>query len=551
MKKRKQTTHTSIKNLHKLQKEWTEELQKRTAQLLGETPPNLARYEAQFLKNFKRESETVRNSNKKSLFQSITESNLILMGDFHSDPQSQRLLLRILRSLEPKRLQKTAVALEMFTTSHEPLLKRFNAGKMSPETLLKKTEYKENWGFSDRNVLPLLNFIRENKVTITGINRPKDHLPKNAFLKIHQKNEDLGARDEWAGARLLEMLSQDEASKKLKGKKPRTFERVIALIGELHLSDDHLPNAIRNLNRTGWVSELKMLRLFQNQDDLYWRVIKKTNPSHQSIFKLKSGDYCIFSSTPWNKARSYYHWLIGDPEQEYGIEFDELSHSQMQPLSKLFSLPLVKWDQFEWDELDGSDPLFWSGDWIYKDGLFYITNPSENISIEVGAVYTLLQLKNFKKKELTISDKIIIRAFGQFCSLLLNPKRKFEYYLDHVKRIKEIQSGKSKIKFPHEKWSRELYLEWRKKNSLPSAITAVFKKVPKPLREAVLETFCRYAGNEMAQILMNLFYEKKFELSDLLNLFETESKNKILSKHAKIRTLRKKGEIIKSKEDFL
>jgi hypothetical protein len=545
MKKKPSANGRSVAALHRLQKHWTRTLREQTEKLLGPMPKNLANYESRFLRSFKTSSRRFKASHKEILFQSLLDSNVTLIGDFHSDPQSQRLFLRLLRSMPKAELEKTAVAFEMFSTSQDRLLSRFQRGTLSPDALLKKTGYAEHWGFSTRNVLPLLEFIQEKHVSVFGVNRPKHHLPREAILKSHRKNEDLGARDEWAAARILELLSTG-------GHTGKKFDRVIVLIGELHLADAHLPAAIERLNETSWVKRLKVLRIFQNQDSLYWRAIENTNPTEQSIFQLSSKDFCIFSSTPWNKARSYYHWLLGDPEQENELEFGELARSQMRPLVKLFSLPEIEWDHFEWEQMDVDRALFWSGDWMWKEGAFYISNPSENIAIEVGAVYTLLQMRRFRGSQLTIADKIVLRAFGQFCSILLNPKRKIEFPSDHVKRSKALEKHAAHIRYPHEKWSRRLYLSWHEKESMPFSLSKQFQAIPKNLREASVETFCRYAAAEMAQTLIQLFYDKKFHLQDLLKLFEMgmiDHGNKVIQTHFKGNSRKRIAK--RTKEDLL
>ena len=493
-------------------------------------PANLARYETRFLRSFAAESRTFDTATKEALFRSVLDANVVLIGDFHSDPQSQRLFLRILRSLPKEALARTAVAFEMFSTSQDRLLARFNARRLTSAGLLKKSGYAEDWGFSAQNVIPLLDFLQANHVRTFGVNRPKDNLPREALLQVHRKNADLGARDEWAAARILELLSAGQTASPSKA----PFDRVIVLIGELHLAPPHLPAAIERLNRTGWVKDLRCLRIFQNQDSLYWRAIERTNPMEQSIFQLKSKDYCVFSSTPWNKARSYYHWLLGDPEQENELEFGELARSQMRPLQKLFNLPPVEWDHFEWDEMEVDHPLFWSGDWMWRSGVFHISNPSENIAIEVGAVHTLLELRKFRASTLTIADKIVLRAFGQFCAYLLNPKRKLEFPFDHVKRARALEENSAKVKYPHEKWSRKLYLSWRDQESMPLALAETLGSVPKRFREASVETFCRYAGTEMAQALVQIFYDREFSLRELVRLFELgriDQGNRMFARH--------------------
>jgi hypothetical protein len=121
----------------------------------------------------------------------------------------------------------------------------------------------------------------------------------------------LQERDEAAAARIAALLAEFPAS------------RVFALYGELHLAKSHLPARI-----SGRIGKRKnILVIHQNEPTLYWASPKNSLGLRPEVVRLRKNEFCILSSVPWVKLKSYLDWLEGGgEEEEWRSEADAASY---------------------------------------------------------------------------------------------------------------------------------------------------------------------------------------------------------------------------------
>ncbi len=212
--------------------------------------------------------------------------DFLIWGDFHTLKQSQRGLLRLLRSLvERSRPTPIVLAVEMFKAKDQKVLDAFIRGEIDDETFLERTNYAKDWGFPWPNFKMILDYSIQNSIPVIAINSDG------------AGRDSLTARDSFAANLLLDA----------KNKYPSHL--VVCLIGEYHLADQHLPRAIqREQARRGSFQHGNILRIVANVDRYYFKLQLDTSLKSTEYLRLKKDFYCIINSPPWMKWQSYAIW---------------------------------------------------------------------------------------------------------------------------------------------------------------------------------------------------------------------------------------------------
>lgn len=225
-----------------------------------------------------------RETTLESILESGKKSDLLLFGDFHSLPQSQRSFLRLIE--ENVRLKRpVCVALEIFDAVHQPLIDEYAAGRLPEEYFLKRIDYHNKWGFPWENYRPIVEFCVKNKIPMFGIN-----------CQLEAGNR-LAKRDSFA-ASVLDRI-HDEQPDRL----------CLCLIGEYHLADDHL---MKHLEKS-----LRVTRVVNNVDDYSLQVSDRGMVS-EHFLGLSEDFYCILNTMPWIKWQSLAMW-----EESHGSQHDD------------------------------------------------------------------------------------------------------------------------------------------------------------------------------------------------------------------------------------
>lgn len=287
---------------------------------LGGLNKELRRYFEEYRQQFT-QFESI--ATKRELLQKVLGSNLVLVGDYHTLPQAQRTVIRILRDLVPAlklHNRNIILALEMARPSDRRTLKSYLGGAISETAFLKKISFQRNWGFPWENYRSLFQFARESGVQIVGINRAET-----------RKGHSLLQRDRFMAQELVACTKKD----------PKAL--VLALVGDLHLADTHLPLRIKQgLKKQKLKREL--LVIHQNVERYYWNLVREGLEQLVDVVRVRKDVYCILNTPPWIKLQSHVRWLDWDAEGT--LESTDEIASYVQMISDFFEIDAPRTSNF-------------------------------------------------------------------------------------------------------------------------------------------------------------------------------------------------------------
>ncbi len=218
----------------------------------------------------------------RKLLEAIDAQQIVLFGDFHSHKQSQRAFLRILRMyLNRPDHGPVIVFMEMFRTEDQYLIDDWLTGKISDHELLEAIDYDHTWGFPWNNYRPILEICKYQNLKIIGINTKRGG------------KDSLATRDDHAASLIIEHASKNASSK------------IFCMIGEFHLADTHLPEAIAKKSAE---AGQKTVRVFSNVDKYYFGLDPDKIHHRDEYLSLGMRDFCVINSPPWIKWQSQSLW---------------------------------------------------------------------------------------------------------------------------------------------------------------------------------------------------------------------------------------------------
>jgi uncharacterized iron-regulated protein len=496
------------KELQLLQRSIYASLRKEAASLLGRTPAGIRHYERTYQRELERLEKKPRSISMAKLVSRAQKADVLLIGDYHTYGQSQRAALRLVRELAAKIPPREMVlGVECIASQHQPHLDQWLRGQISEDQFLRAVLYDEAWGFPWENYRGLFHFAREHGMEILALNRPRELLPPLAAIPAAKRAGDLGARDEWAAGIVVDELLRPRARK------------VIAVYGEYHLSPSHLPASIREIARRNGLPAPELLVLHQNRDELFWKLAAKGLEQQASLIALEGNHLCIFSGTPWTKLQSLVNWIRGDlarfvDEDEGDAEEEFLQWMRIygNGVSRFFHIPDAGYGTLHlarWEDLQGG-PRWWrrllqAQERLYlredeSSVLVYVSSFSENAAAEVASVHLLHhdnpRKRPFRGSKATAADDFaassLDHAFGFVGSLLINPRRKCDFPIDHEARVRELRRNPKQALFAHELASRKLFLNLvgRRRLERKAVETRLLRNPPE-----VLFTTSRFLGH--------------------------------------------------------
>jgi uncharacterized iron-regulated protein len=111
-----------------------------------------------------------------TLLQHASEVRVVYVGETHDNPASHRLQLEILEYLQSRHPGRAALAMEMFTPDQQPVLDRWSRGELKEKEFLKEVRWFETWRMDFGYYRPLLEFARENRIPVVGLNAPSSRV---------------------------------------------------------------------------------------------------------------------------------------------------------------------------------------------------------------------------------------------------------------------------------------------------------------------------------------------------------------------------------------
>ena len=492
-------------------------------------------------------------TNLKSLITAMGNSHFTLYGDFHTHRQSQKGLIRILRSYRtyyPER--EIVLGLEMFKSKDQKYIDQYLEGEITETQLLDKTNYRKDWGFPWRNYKLVLDFAQDFNIKVFGVNTD------------NSGKDNLETRDRFC-AKVLQDIHKKHPDK-----------LVICLIGEYHLANAHLPRYLAE----GGSDPAKCLRILLNVDRYYFQ----NPPSHKiptsEYLQLSSDIYCIINSPPWIKWQSYAIWeemrnieedeewddseLIDDPSAVYNeesIDVDYQVHNLLYNLVNFLQLPnqssdltrfrvflspgqdvfedLVKKYQVRPREVDiAIESTTLHGYYFFPWGFcFIIEDISLNNLAEMSGQYLhhINQTHHAEDPETAFYRRIFSYAAGMTSSKILNPRRKggnlWQYRVFLQKNTKKRLIGHAQAKRETNRGVLRFH-DWmikriESRNSKGRSLTSIFK-----LDEQLCFEISRCLGHVLGFNLYSRVMGHKIPSATLQKLFQPLPEGKVETKRA-------------------
>lgn len=460
------------------------------------------------------------NSSIRELIDSIENSDIIYLGDFHTFDQSTRNLERLIRILTSKR-HDFAIALEFVHTKHQEYIDFFLGGHITELEFLESINYKESWRFPWTYYKRFFDIAKKEKIPIIALNTVGS----------------LQARDERA-SRVIARFYKKYPEKK-----------ILVLFGEYHIVPNKLPNRVM----TSTKKEIIHTIIHQNLDEVYWKLAKTAKSISDKVVKFSKHEYVLITSSPWLKYESQIYWYEHsneDPDfdiHEYLIETGALNFSENVPenfsficdeIIKTIKLKLPRRDiedfhlydhikleyiQNEIEKVEDKKLRSFYYELIERGRSFKLPYSTKyfcpNYSINRIAYLAGLHLYHITLKNKKVDTAKILNSknkdefffnlikqciMSYFSSKLINPHRKCDLYLDYKKAIR---SKKTTLK------KKELYRFCLKITDQKSVKNFEIQKIPlKDLHQAA-----RVIGHMYGDILFDHIYSTNKDFNKSLD----------------------------------
>jgi len=109
------------------------------------------------------------------LIADLKDSCMIYIGEIHTLKSHHDIQLKIIRELYRKN-PKLTVGMEMFDRTYQPLLDKWSEGNLDRKTFIGKSHWYANWKYDYELYSDILEFLRENRIRLIGLNIPF-HIP--------------------------------------------------------------------------------------------------------------------------------------------------------------------------------------------------------------------------------------------------------------------------------------------------------------------------------------------------------------------------------------
>lgn len=359
-----------------------------------------------------------RASDEREFVKALSKARVLLSGDFHAYAQSQRAHLRILRDLVPHGQVK--LALECLPASGQAAIQGYLAGRISEKRFLKEVAWERAWGFPWEHYRPLLELARDRGIEVVGLNQPEVRLAK---------------RDAQMARRIRDM------------QKAAPDALIYVVVGEWHLAQKHLPRRLGHLERS------ELVVLFQDVEQLYFRLAKAQTEGVTEYLKGSGNRFCVMYSPPWMKWQSYLMYLEHaydrDLQEDLAIDYSDHVASLVDVLEKDLKIVTAKSrlqvycpnSRTSLARLKVSLPRRFAKILRYhlehdlsfllpeKDWL-YLSRPTINHASALAGQFIHAQLSSRKRTLWDLPEDFLplvwSEAVGFFFSKWINPKRKAE-----------------------------------------------------------------------------------------------------------------------------
>lgn len=239
-------------------------------------------YEKNYLRHVKKFQEPVEIEELK---RALGQAKWIFMGDYHTNHQSQRALLRVLKLLITQ-TDQFVICLEFLQKKHQASVDKYLKRRISLNAFLKHINIRKHFYFDLwENFEPIFDFARYYQLDIYGI----ESAPYGAGLK---------RRDEAMAKNLAEISNQ------------RLGFKLLTFVGDLHIAPENLPRQVLKVMGNGYRRE-DALYIYQNSEKIFWRLAEANLEDKVDIVRVDDQSYCLIN-TPPHRMAAVLSELVGE-----------------------------------------------------------------------------------------------------------------------------------------------------------------------------------------------------------------------------------------------
>src|SRR5260370_4011483 len=198
------------------------------------------KYLREFAQAFRRYDAVL---NREQLTSKVAAADILLIGDYHALPASQRFAAGLLEQLA--RGRPVALGLEAVLSRDQHILDAWWRREIGEAELRQRLRFDREWGYDWDPCYELLTTARDHGEGIYGL----DCMPRDDLRRI-------GSRDRHASAKICEMRE----------KHPNAA--LVVLFGESHMAPQHLPRVMREA-----LPCARILTILHNVDTFYWQAV--------------------------------------------------------------------------------------------------------------------------------------------------------------------------------------------------------------------------------------------------------------------------------------
>src|SRR5271156_5648047 len=205
----------------------------------------------------------------------VAKAGIVLVGDYHALPNSQRYLASLLSDFR-RHHRPVVLGVETIFSRDQHILDEWFRGEIDEAELRQRIRFDLDWGYDWTPFYELLSAARDHSASVYGL----DCMPREDLRKI-------GARDRHAANKIAELRLQHADA------------LILVLFGESHLAPQHLPAQLRQK-----LPSEPMLTVLQNIDALYWRAAGEVHDRVEAV-AVRENVVCVFNATPLEKYENY------------------------------------------------------------------------------------------------------------------------------------------------------------------------------------------------------------------------------------------------------
>jgi Haem-binding uptake, Tiki superfamily, ChaN len=223
--------------------------------------------------------------------QRISDADILLIGDYHALPASQRFTADLLENCSRQR--PIVLAVEAILARDQKILDAWWRREISADELKQRLRFDREWGYPWEPFYEILSAARDCAEGVYGL----DCVPRADLRRIR-------SRDRHAAEKIFEIRQHHPKA------------TILVLFGESHMSPQHLPSRVREL-----LPQEKGLVVLQNVDALYWQAASEQSTAlREGAVAIGEDAVCVFNSSPLEKYEGYRlcleRWRATNNEQQ-------------------------------------------------------------------------------------------------------------------------------------------------------------------------------------------------------------------------------------------